>query len=304
MSIAPDLASDGERSRVTHYNRQYRIMGNSGSGMYDVYENYHCDFCNVKEVRAYGVGGPPEHGDVLAACEDCLVSGQCCEEYVLERHIRDGHLDHRAWSADFPYGHSAEEKALAVIEPAFERVLAYHKVRLDTAPFVKQPFMALVRGIVGQRIRFSHAQEIFSRLRGEVATPQMVVDMGLPHLATVMRHKSKAETVYKLSLYLVESGLSLINTPEELLATVKHLRDRGVKGLGQWTVDNAMLSVAPDYDLFPCGDVFLQERVQKLLDLPTKPSPAEMREITAKWSPHRGTAAWLLWRWFEDTRYE
>lgn len=278
-------------------------MGSSASSMYSVYDNFHCDFCDKTGVRAYGVGGPPEHGDVLSACEECLIAG-CCED-ALKRHIRAGHLDHRPWSADFPHGHSAQEKALTTIEPAFQHVLDYHGEQLDTAPYVKEPFAAIVRGIIGQRIRFSHAQEIFARLNRETSvTPQKIVDMGIAGLATVMRHKSKAEVVYNLSRHLVDNNITLGGTPDELLENFKNLRNHGIKGLGQWTADNAILSVFPDHDLFPCGDLFLQERVQKLLNLDDKPSLEDMHAITAKWSPHRGVAAWLLWRWFEDTRYE
>ncbi|QHN71304.1 ENDO3c domain protein [Mollivirus kamchatka] len=196
---------------------------------------------------------------------------------------------------------SKAELALCKLQPAFVKVLAFHKGSLDTLPFVKDAFSSLVRAIIGQRIALDKAQQLYGALMeslaGRALTPNAMLSLGEARLGGVLRHKSKAATIVRVSKYIVDESIRL-SSPRDVLALLC------VKGIGKWTVHNAVLSTWPAYDLFPSGDYFLQRKLQKLLGLDHLPSPEEATKIAVDWAPYRGTATWLLWRWFEDTRYD
>jgi DNA-3-methyladenine glycosylase II len=48
-------------------------------------------------------------------------------------------------------------------------------------------------------------------------------------------------------------------------------------------------------DIWPAGDLAVQEGVGRLLKLDARPSEKEIRAIAERWRPHRGAAAIFSW---------
>ncbi len=71
-----------------------------------------------------------------------------------------------------------------------------------------------------------------------------------------------------------------------------------IKGIGVWSAEIYLLFCDGHADIFPAGDLVLQKMLAKVLDLPEKPNEKITRELTKNWSPFRGAAARLLWRYF------
>ncbi len=71
-----------------------------------------------------------------------------------------------------------------------------------------------------------------------------------------------------------------------------------VKGIGPWTADIYLLFCLGHADVFPAGDLALRVAAAAALDAGTVPSPAELAETAAGWSPWRGVAAYLLWAYY------
>ena len=53
-----------------------------------------------------------------------------------------------------------------------------------------------------------------------------------------------------------------------------------------------------DWDVFPCGDLFIRQRLKKIYKLDKVPTISETRKISEKYKPYRSVVAWYLWRWF------
>lgn len=70
-----------------------------------------------------------------------------------------------------------------------------------------------------------------------------------------------------------------------------------VKGIGPWTADIYLLFCIGHADVFPTGDLALRVAVAALIG-GAPPSPVELDEIAAKWSPWRGVAACLFWAYY------
>lgn len=206
--------------------------------------------------------------------------------------------DDRTNGTQEPRVATEDEQNLCKVEPTFLKVLAYHGGSLDVSAFCKEPYVALLCAIVGQRLRFSHARKIRARLLNILdLAPERVLCIGQNHLASILGHRSKAETIIHVTEHIVDENIKL-DSPESMRSL------EVLKGIGKWTIQTATLTAWPSADVFPISDSFLRGRIQKLLDLSEGPSEAEVTRIIQRWAPHRGTACWLLWRWFEDTPYE
>ncbi|MCF6326246.1 MAG: DNA-3-methyladenine glycosylase 2 family protein [Devosiaceae bacterium] len=75
-----------------------------------------------------------------------------------------------------------------------------------------------------------------------------------------------------------------------------------LKGIGPWSAQIYLMSSVAHPDIFPAGDLVLQKMLGKILGINKKPDEKQTRRLTKKWSPYRGAAARLLWRYFAVLR--
>jgi DNA-3-methyladenine glycosylase II len=75
-----------------------------------------------------------------------------------------------------------------------------------------------------------------------------------------------------------------------------------LKGIGPWTAEIYLLFCAGHPDIFPAGDLALQKAVGHALDLGERPSVKQVIDVAELWSPYRGAAALLFWRYYAVLR--
>ena len=68
-----------------------------------------------------------------------------------------------------------------------------------------------------------------------------------------------------------------------------------IRGIGEWTADCYLMASLGRVDIWPVGDIGLQESVKKLKNLKERPSVEDMTSIAREWRPFRSIAANLLW---------
>ena len=68
-----------------------------------------------------------------------------------------------------------------------------------------------------------------------------------------------------------------------------------VKGIGRWSAEIYLLFAEARADIWPAGDLAVQEGVKRILALPERPDEKETRKLAESWSPHRGAAAIFTW---------
>ncbi len=71
-----------------------------------------------------------------------------------------------------------------------------------------------------------------------------------------------------------------------------------LKGVGRWTAETFLMMGEGRGDLFPAGDIALQEAIRWLDRLPVRPSPEAAATRARCWRPHRSAAAHILWAWY------
>lgn len=180
-------------------------------------------------------------------------------------------------------------------------------------------YASLVCAILGQKIRyfsakkirgqvydllgfdFTYTEWIHSRLEIEnilskIAPQQLVIIRSLNDdiLAKIKNCKDFKDRKDCKNAKDVKDNYDKINMALDqiLNGTIK------IRGIGKWTLETAKLSCDPYVDIFPCQDVWLQNKLMKLLSLPRKPTDFETNLITQDWSPFRGFIAWHFWRDF------
>jgi DNA-3-methyladenine glycosylase II len=71
-----------------------------------------------------------------------------------------------------------------------------------------------------------------------------------------------------------------------------------IRGVGRWTSEVFLLFCAGHPDVFPVGDIALQNAVGHALSLEVRPSARELDTLTIAWSPWRSIAARLFWAYY------
>lgn len=71
-----------------------------------------------------------------------------------------------------------------------------------------------------------------------------------------------------------------------------------VKGIGPWTADIYLLFCLGHPDVWPAGDLALQEGARMALRLRARPDAKRLEKIGERWRPWRAAAARLLWAYY------
>ena len=184
--------------------------------------------------------------------------------------------------------------ALARVEPAIASGLDRHGY---PEPRIRERgHQTLLRTIIGQQVSVASANAIWKRLEEAVgASLDPVVLAAAPDEMLRSAGLSRQKTSYVKSLAeLVASGeldlFALDPDDEEAIAQLTR-----IKGIGRWSAEIYLLFAEGRGDIWPAGDLAVQEEVGQLLGLPERPSEKAVREIARKWSPHRGAAAIFTW---------
>ncbi|MDO9077376.1 MAG: DNA-3-methyladenine glycosylase 2 family protein, partial [Brevundimonas sp.] len=71
-----------------------------------------------------------------------------------------------------------------------------------------------------------------------------------------------------------------------------------IKGVGKWTAETFLMFCEGRQDVFPAGDIALQEAMRWADRAPLRPREKDAYARAAMWTPHRSVAAHLLWGWY------
>ena len=184
--------------------------------------------------------------------------------------------------------------ALAVIEPRFGDALAgagYPEPRLR-----ERGYSTLLRTIVGQQVSVAAASSVWNKLEallGEGCPAENLIAQNFDALRGCGLSRQKQGYARSLAELIISGGLPLDNLPEDDEEAIAYLTR--VKGIGRWSAEIYMLFAEGRPDIWPAGDLAVQDGVRRLLALPARPSEKGIREIAEDWRPHRGAAAIFTW---------
>jgi DNA-3-methyladenine glycosylase II len=161
---------------------------------------------------------------------------------------------------------------------------------------------ALVRAVVGQQLSVKAAQTIYGRFldlfspksfptaNQILATDDEILrGVGLSY-AKVSYIKSVANAFVS---DLIDSEKVAKQTDEEVIAELTQ-----IKGIGRWTAEMVLIFTLRRPDVFSIDDLGVRNAITKLYGITDRKA---MSQLSEKWTPHRSSACWYLWRSLENS---
>lgn len=177
-------------------------------------------------------------------------------------------------------------------QPLFQHVID----QIDEIPMRLRAdgFETLLHAIVGQQVSVASAAAIWARVEGAGLTvPAAVMAASEGDLAGVGLSRPKIRYAKALAAAEIDYPALRACPTDQVVTTLTE-----VPGIGRWTAEIYALFALARADVFPAGDLALQEAAKLLFDLPARPRERAMRDMAQLWSPWRGVAARLLWAYY------
>lgn len=196
---------------------------------------------------------------------------------------------------------AAARRELAVGDPALARIHASTPVfawRLRP-----DGFEGLFRMIVEQQVSVAAAASIWRRVTEGLGSvePRAVLDRDLETLRGFGLSGQKARYGHEIARAYLEGRIDSANLARmDVAEAIAALT--AVKGVGRWTAETYLMFCEGRPDVFPGGDLALQEAIRWADRAELRPREGAAYARAEVWRPHRGVAAHLLWAWYGGVR--
>lgn len=196
---------------------------------------------------------------------------------------------------------AAARAALVAADPVLAAVHA------QTPPFEWRlrvgGFEGLFRMIVEQQVSVASAASVWARLReglGEI-TPERLLDHDLEQLRGMGLSRQKATYGQGMARAQIAGEIDLEHLSnlddQSAIAALTAL-----KGVGLWTAEAYLLMCEGRLDVFPGGDVALQEAIRWADGAEARPDQKAAYARAEIWRPYRAVATHLLWAWYTGVK--
>jgi DNA-3-methyladenine glycosylase II len=189
--------------------------------------------------------------------------------------------------------------ALGAREPRIARAV---KAAGYPAPRNREPgYATLLRTIVGQQVSVAAAASVWNKLEaliGAECPPEKLLEHEQDALRACGLSRQKQGYARSLAELVITGALPLDALPVDDEEAIAYLTR--VKGIGRWSAEIYLLFAEGRSDIWPAGDLAVQEAVGRLLELPSRPSEKETRALAENWRPHRGAAAIFTWHLYNE----
>ncbi|MEN2751088.1 DNA-3-methyladenine glycosylase 2 family protein [Psychrobacter sp. FBL11] len=186
--------------------------------------------------------------------------------------------------------------ALIAIEPRF--AAAYEQVGVPNLRHNAGGFKQLMRAMVGQQLSVTAAASIWQRLvDANLTNPQKITEATDEALREQGLSKQKTRYVRSLVEHNIDFAILETMSNETVIKTLT-----AVTGIGRWTAEMYLLFSLKRADVLAVDDLAIKVAAMTLLDLPERPTPKLLNNLTQDWSPHRSAASLLLWSYYGSLR--
>ncbi|MFZ9395155.1 MAG: DNA-3-methyladenine glycosylase family protein [Erythrobacter sp.] len=157
-------------------------------------------------------------------------------------------------------------------------------------------FKTLLRTIVGQQVSVAAASSMWTKLEAELGpefTPACLLQRDFDTLRACGLSRQKQGYARSLCELVAAGELDFECLPQDDEDAIAELTR--IKGIGRWSAEIYLLFAEGRSDIWPAGDLAVQEGVKRLLALPERPTEKPTRELAEGWRPHRGAMAIFTW---------
>lgn len=200
--------------------------------------------------------------------------------------------------------HTLNEKSLleaahvlAQSNQGFAEIL---KVHGPPPLWAREPgFETLFRIILEQQVSLASADAMYRRLKDNIESlsPSTILTAGSKYLRSLGVTRQKAAYFINVAKAIEDGELELDRLGRESDQVVLQ-KLTSIKGIGPWTARIYLLMALCRPDIWPIGDVALATAFKNLYGCTKRPTQAALDDMAKAWSPHRATAARLLWHYY------
>lgn len=162
-------------------------------------------------------------------------------------------------------------------------------------------YRTLLRTIVGQQVSVAAAASVWNKLEielGEEMEARELLARDFDTLRACGLSRQKQGYARSLCELVAQGELDLDNLPADDEDAIAELIR--IKGIGRWSAEIYLLFAEGRQDIWPAGDLAVQEAVGRLLELPERPSEKETRALGDRWRPYRGAMAIFTWHTYNN----
>ncbi|MFN4019559.1 MAG: DNA-3-methyladenine glycosylase family protein [Erythrobacter sp.] len=193
----------------------------------------------------------------------------------------------------------ADLDALAAREPRLAAQL--ERIGYPEPRIRARGYKTLLRTIIGQQVSVAAAASMWRRLEAELGadfTPKSLLERDFDTLRACGLSRQKQGYARSLCELVAAGELDFEQLPaddEEAIALLTR-----IKGIGRWSAEIYLLFAEGRPDIWPAGDLAVQEGVKRLLDLPQRPAEKATRQLAEPWAPWRGSMAIFTWHFYAN----
>lgn len=167
-------------------------------------------------------------------------------------------------------------------------------------------YQELVESIISQQLSVKAAATILKRFKAlftsDFPNPAEILDEDVETFRSVGLSRQKAGYIRDLAEKVLTNEVTFEHldslTNQEVISELTQ-----IKGVGVWTVHMFLMFCMGRLDVFPTGDLGIRNGIEKLYNLPQKPTPEDMEVIAKKyaWHPYETIASWYIWKSLDNT---
>ncbi len=187
---------------------------------------------------------------------------------------------------------------LLLLDNVFQNILdLYGEPTISSRP---EGFESLCKLIIEQQVSLASAKACYLKMEsflGKV-TPQKILNASNEDLRNNSVSIQKAVYLKELSKAIVNKELDLESLSKKSEAQIKS-ELTAIKGIGNWTAEVYIMFCLQKEDVFPIGDIALQNTLKELFPVSTK---EEMILLSENWKPNRSLATYFFWHYYLKKR--
>jgi len=185
-------------------------------------------------------------------------------------------------------------KGLVDLEPTFQQIIEQYGLPDNWSR--PEGFPTLSKIILEQQVSLSSAKATYQKLEERLGdiTPQNILTLDQEAMRSCYVSRQKAKYLHELSKAVINKTLDLHNLKKNADTEIEKSLI-AIKGIGPWTAQCYMIFALQRPDIYPRGDVALNNAVRKLWPVQSLP---EIYSLSEKWAPYRTTASFLLWHFY------
>ena len=159
-------------------------------------------------------------------------------------------------------------------------------------------YIALKKTIIGQQLSIASAAAIWRRfIDADIRDEKILNGQADMQLRNLGLSRQKISYLKSLAGSRLDFDKMEVMENEEVIDVLT-----AIKGIGLWTAEIYCIFSLRRLDIFPAGDLALQEATKYLLDLKSRPLEKEMRKLAKSWVPYRSVCAIILWHFYKKLK--